>query len=938
MRAILKATSQRLNAFLLTLTTQLLTSGMLLPAIAQVTSDGTTNTIVNPNGNNFTILNGIEKGSNLFHSFSNFSIPTGGSASFDLVNTPNITTIFSRVTGGNVSNIDGLIRTVNSNNPVSLFLMNPAGIVFGENARLDVGGSFIGTTANSIKFADGVEFSAAQATRTPLLTMTVPLGLQMGTKPGAIQVNGNRHNKTFNRGSSELRVQPGQTLALLGGQIILNGGNIQAPGGKVVLGGVSQSGTISLSKTFTIPKDVGRSDVTLKNRALVDVASASGGQIAINAANLEMLSRSELQAGFSLSSANPAATSAIAIDTTGNITLGEQSVIKTTNGGNIGIVATNFQIAGGSSMIADTAGANRAGNIDIKAAERVEIIGNSGTSVSRLEAQVGATATGNGGNITIQTRDLGIAGGGRISAETNGAGNAGSINIEAARLVEVTGSSPLGTASRIDAEVEDGATGNGGNITIVTTDLRVVDGSRISVETEDGPGNAGNIQIRARGTVEIVGVESPDLPNAGGRTESTVKAGVDGRATRGKGGDIFLEATILRIATGGSILANTQGIGQGGAIRIDADTIEVLGAAEDGSFFSTITALAELPDTVGNAGNLEIRGDRLRLTDGAQITTGTFGSGNSGNLTVRVNDLEAIGSDRFGLGRASGLRSAVETATATGNGGNLSVYSSHVRLSDGAEISASGFGSGNAGTVRVMANALALDTASRITAVTNSGEGGNIALQTQMLQLRRNSAISTNAGGTGNGGNITIETPIIVGWENSDIIANAIQGRGGNIEITTQGIFGLEYSDRLTPKNDITASSEFGVNGTVDINNFGVDPSSGLVELPVNLVDSSKLIATGCSSNAGSSFVATGRGGIPQNPNQQVMSDRTWSDIRDLSAYRKTAEITAQIPASPETPIQATSWHRNTQGKIELIADKSPAQVQSSLTCAAIPR
>ena len=164
------------------------TSGMLLPASAQVTSDGTTNTIVNQSGNNFNILNGINKGNNLFHSFGNFSLPTGGSATFDLTNTPNITTIFSRVTGGNVSNIDGLIQTVKGNNPVNLFLMNPAGIVFGKDAVLNIGGSFVGTTANSIKFSDGTEFSAVNTATPPLLTMSVPIGLQMGQTPGTITV------------------------------------------------------------------------------------------------------------------------------------------------------------------------------------------------------------------------------------------------------------------------------------------------------------------------------------------------------------------------------------------------------------------------------------------------------------------------------------------------------------------------------------------------------------------------------------------------------------------------------------------------------------------------------------------------------------------------------------------------------------------------------
>ncbi|MHC5826670.1 MAG: filamentous hemagglutinin, partial [Nostoc sp.] len=158
-----------------------------------------------------------------------------------------------------------------------------------------------------------------------------------------------------------------------------------------------------------------------------------------------------------------------------------------------------------------------------------------------------------------------------------------------------------------------------------------------------------------------------------------------------------------------------------------------------------------------------------------------------------------------------------------------------------------------------------------------------------------------------------------------------------------QGIFGLKFRPQLTPESDITASSQFGVNGTVDINNIGIDPNSGLVELPANVTDPSQQIATGCAGSQGSSFVATGRGGIPQNPLQQVTSDvydgvrlRTWADIRDISAYRKTGEVTAQISSSPEVLVQATSWHRNAQGKIELVADKSPTQVQQPLNCAAV--
>ncbi|MEM6404445.1 MAG: filamentous hemagglutinin N-terminal domain-containing protein, partial [Cyanobacteria bacterium P01_D01_bin.116] len=125
--------------FLSGLVSSLLTSVFILPALSQVTSDGTTNTTVSPNGNNFDILNGIQKGNNLFHSFTEFSIPTGSSATFN--NSTDVENIINRVTGGNISNIDGLIK---ANGNANLFLINPSGIVFGENAALNIGGSFLG--------------------------------------------------------------------------------------------------------------------------------------------------------------------------------------------------------------------------------------------------------------------------------------------------------------------------------------------------------------------------------------------------------------------------------------------------------------------------------------------------------------------------------------------------------------------------------------------------------------------------------------------------------------------------------------------------------------------------------------------------------------------------------------------------------------------------
>ncbi|MGB6296976.1 MAG: filamentous hemagglutinin N-terminal domain-containing protein, partial [Rivularia sp. (in: cyanobacteria)] len=215
-------------AFLSGLISGLVALGVILPAPAQITSDGTTNTKVNQNANNFNILNGIQKGNNLFHSFDKFSIKKGGEATFN--NSTDVVNIINRVTGGNISNINGLIK---ANGSANLFLINPAGIVFGENARLNIGGSFFGSTAESILFEDGFEFRAVNPQQKPLLTISVPVGLQMGKNPGAIEVNGSGHNLIaqdataspyINLGSANfLQVNENQILALVGGDIQLNG-------------------------------------------------------------------------------------------------------------------------------------------------------------------------------------------------------------------------------------------------------------------------------------------------------------------------------------------------------------------------------------------------------------------------------------------------------------------------------------------------------------------------------------------------------------------------------------------------------------------------------------------------------------------------------------------------------------------------------------------
>jgi large exoprotein involved in heme utilization and adhesion len=262
-----------------------------------------------------------------------------------------------------------------------------------------------------------------------------------------------------------------------------------------------------------------------------------------------------------------------------------------------------------------------------------------------------------------------------------------------------------------------------------------------------------------------------------------------------------------------------------------------------------------------------------------------------------------------------------------------------VNLQNGSQINSSSMGSGDGGTVEVNAGSLKLNQNAQINASTTSSDGGNLVLNvSQVLQMSDRSILNAGAGGTGNGGNISLSTLFLLGSGNSDIIATAVLGHGGNINITTDGIYGLAFRNQLTPENDITASSQFGVDGTVEITIPGVAPNSGLVKLPENLTDHSQQITTGCANQSSSSFVASGRGGIAPNPTYELISDRTWSDVRDTSAYLKPSNTTRIIAASPEALVSATGWHRNAEGKVELISAASTVQVRDKLTCAAVPK
>ncbi|MEH1832657.1 MAG: filamentous hemagglutinin N-terminal domain-containing protein, partial [Nostoc sp.] len=418
-------------------------------ALAQITPDGTlgnNSSRIIPNVNikglpADRIDGGAIRGANLFHSFQEFNV--GELQRVYFANPTGIKNILTRVTGSNISNILG---TLGVDGGANLFFINPNGILFGNNARLDVAGSFVASTANSFVFGNGLEFSATNP-QTPSALLTV--------NPSALLFNQLQAGRIENRSIapagidpagfnvSGLRVGDGKSLLLVGGNVIIDGGELNAYGGRVELGGLAAPGNVNLlfngdNLSLKFPLNVTRAEVSLTNQAGVFVQGAGGGDIAINARNIDILGASLLNAGIAEGLGKPKATA-------GDITLNATGEIK--------------------------------------------------DSGSKIRNFVREDSKGNGGNITIDAGDFSLSDVAALSASTFGQGNAGNVTVGAKNAVDLAN-------GYIYSTVEAGGVGKAGNIDINATRLSLTDGAQLVASTF-GQGNAGNVTVGAKNAVDL---------------------------------------------------------------------------------------------------------------------------------------------------------------------------------------------------------------------------------------------------------------------------------------------------------------------------------------------------------------------------------------------------------------------------------------------------
>jgi filamentous hemagglutinin family protein len=675
------------------------------PARSQIVPDTAlpNHSTVTPEGNLRRIEGGTRRGDNLFHSFDRFSVPANVEAWFN--NATDIDTIFTRVTGSELSQIDGTLR---ANGGANLYLLNPNGIHFGANARLDLGGSFVATSADRIEFADGRFYSATEVQSAPLLTVSVPTGLQFGTNPGAIRLDGSGHSLTVavpqstpvQRGDPEagLSVVPGGTLALIGGEIRFNGGVATASGGEAVVGSVGE----------------GRVEI-----------SQSGANVTFDPNGVQ---------------------------TFGNIELSRRSLLDASgvSGGSIRIWGDRVTLEQGAIALVQNQGFGEAGSIDVRASESLELsdITDDGLLAGGLLSET--VGIGNGSDINISTERLTLNNGAAIITKSFTPATAGDIRIHATDTLAASGVSPFNPAFSSSITASAFGPGDSGDINIATERLHLSNGAIVGSATFS-IGKGGDVRAIASESVKLIGVDPTFF------TPTTLSAAT---FNAGEAGSLQIETGRLMLRDGGRVDSSTFASGAAGSVTVNAsELVEVSGTVPGSVNPSIIISSANAVDPSvreflglppfpsGPSGNVTVRTPVLQVTDGARVTVQNDGTGDGGTLAVEV--------DTLAIDRLGGLTAA----TISGNGGNVSLrVGDSLQVRRGGTVSAEAGGAGNGGNVNIGADTIALLEDSRIVANAFEGVGGNIQIETLSLFAAPESRINASSQ-LGVDGTVQIETP-----------------------------------------------------------------------------------------------------------------------------------------------------------------------------------
>jgi filamentous hemagglutinin family protein len=794
----------------------------LIPAkaIAQVVRDTTlpTNSTVTPGCLNCIIDGGTQRGANLFHSFSQFDVQAGGSASF--TNPSGVSNIFSRVTGGISSKIDG---TLGVSGPANLFFINPSGISFGPYSRLDLGGSFVASTASSILFPNGQQFSAVNPGVISLLTVdnAVPIGLQFEGSVANLQVQG-----------AALEVNPGQNLSLIGGSILIRDGKLGALNGRIDIAAFAESSKAEQYYPLGSPilfsenlgEDIKRSDISIDNTQ-IDVSGNGKGSITMTSQNIN-LSKSNLFAGIQSNMTDGANGGGhIFLNATSQVTLNQKTgivnEIDSESQGNAG----SIKIQSGSSFLSDSStlstsskGRGNAGDVSIIAPEIT--LRNKSNIITNLEQG----GEGRAGNINIATNGLLLQDSSVLSSRSQGDGNGGDIDITAGEVMikdlPFGQFDPSNPHSGIATALEPGGNGNAGNIKIRASSLTLKNGTAL-VSSTASVGNSGNISINADGFVSF-------------ESGSVIFNNVEPNG-RGKSGGIDINAKSLMISDGAEFqtsLNSASGdriaaIGVGGDVNIHVkNDFTIKHSNNPGSAYTAIFTQAN-SGTKGNSGNVNITAKKVSLLDGGKIFSNNYSKGRSGNISITASEID--------LQNKSEIVTNLES-NGEGNAGNIIIKTNSFLLQDSSVLSSRSQGKGNGGDIDITAGEVMIKDlpfgqfdpsnphSGIATALEPGGNGnaGNIKIRASSLTLKNGTALVSSTASVGNSGNISIQASGEVLFESGSVVFNNVEpggnGESGGIDITAGSLLISGGSELQTVLREPFGSKPGGIGRGGDVN------------------------------------------------------------------------------------------------------------------------
>ena len=795
-----------------------------------------------------TIDGGRFAGGNLFHSFRTFQLGPNETARWEtsLTASANVRNVINRVTGGDVSRIDGRLDSTALPN-AAFFFINPAGIVFGSGAQVNVPGAAHFSTASALRFADGATFSATTANGSTF-TAAAPQSFGFLGQSGDITIRaGNLRLPTATLDLTAANVRAAampdtlQTISAERLRVVAAGdGAVEIPvSGAAEL--ASLSGEVSLRHADWTAVANGEA-VLLQGGAIrlddarIDVEPAEGfAEIEIGSHRMSLIRGAQISA--SSQGGGDAGNVRIA---TGTLVLDGSNSEKPTgiiasanadsprNAGRISIRAEDITLRDGAQIGSVARGSGQGGVVDIAA-----------HALSMVDGFIATSSFGLPGTISIALSGTLTMTGGRISNSARGMADAGPIRISAGSV--------LLQRARIDSEAPlIGSSGNGGDIRfVVSGDIRIDRKTTITTDTL-GLGDAGSVSIRSA-TLSLA-------------DKSRISSSTSSSSETSKGGTIDVIADRIDVTDGSAIKSDTSGAADAGRVRLEADRLNVSGA----SVTSETTA-------TGNAGRLEIRVGALSIADGAKVSTSTSAAGNAGAIDIAAVQLLLAGgsiksssnsvgnagsvgihSAELSLADNSSISSSTSSTSAESMGGTIDVIADRIDVRDGSAIKSDTSGAADAGLVSLKAGRLSVSGGSVTSETRATGNAGRLVIRAGALSLDGQGVLSSSTMAGGDAGTIDIDAAEISIADGAQVTTSTAaagdagsirmkSGRmllaSGSISSSSDGVGDagsvsihspeLSLADHSSISSSTSSTNETNKGGTIDVTADRIDVTDG---------------------------------------------------------------------------------------------------------------